>query len=106
MSAAADKPGVFGLDDGLITQAMTATQASGGSTLEFLEQRSGLGPVELTAALAHALDYPMLTRAELAAMEPAFDLLAAPEACVAVIACVIRPSSSPNTPGLSAAALT
>ena len=80
MSAAADKPGVFGLDDGLITQAMTATQASGGSTLEFLEQRSGLGPVELTAALAHALDYPMLTRSELAAMEPAFDLLAPTEA--------------------------
>jgi len=80
VSAAADKPGVFGLDDGLITQAMTATQASGGSTLEFLEQRSGLGPVELTAALAHALDYPMLTRSELAAMEPAFDLLAPTEA--------------------------
>ncbi|MFM2289343.1 MAG: hypothetical protein RL684_2486, partial [Pseudomonadota bacterium] len=75
MSAAPDKPNVFGLDEGLITEAMTATQSSGGSTLDFLESRSGLGPVELTAALAHALDYPMLTRSELAGLEPAFDLL-------------------------------
>ncbi len=80
MNAAADKPAVFGLDEGLITEAMTVTQASGGSTLDFLEKRSGLGPVELTAALAHALDYPMLTRAELSAMEPAFDLLGPTEA--------------------------
>jgi general secretion pathway protein E len=80
VNAAPDKPEVFGLDEGLITAAMTATQVSGGSTLEFLEQRSGLGPVELTAALANALDYPMLTRAELATMEPAFDLVGPTEA--------------------------
>jgi general secretion pathway protein E len=80
MSAAPDKPGLFGLDEGLITAAMTATQSSGGSTLGFLEQHSGLGPVELAAALARALDYPVVTRAELAAMEPAFDLLGPTEA--------------------------
>ena len=80
MSAALDSPGIFGLDDALLAAAVTETQANGRSTLEFLEERSGLGPVELTAALARALDYRVLTRAELSRLDPAFDLLASAEA--------------------------
>ena len=80
MSAAVDSAGMFGLDDTLLTAAVTETQTSGRSTLEFLEERSGLGPVELTAALARALDYRVLTRAELARMEPVFEQLAPAEA--------------------------
>ena len=80
MSAAPDNSNVFGLDETLLTAAVTETQTSGRSTLEFLEEKSGLGPVELTAALACSLDYRMLTRAELARLEPAFDLLAPAEA--------------------------
>ena len=80
MSAALDSPGMFGLDDALLAAAVTETQANGRSTLEFLEERSGLGPVELTAALARALDYRVLTRAELARLEPAFELLPSAEA--------------------------
>ena len=56
MSAAADNSNIFGLDEALLTAAVTATQTSGRSTLEYLEERSGLGPVELTSALARALD--------------------------------------------------
>ena len=80
MSAAADNSNIFGLDEALLTAAVTETQTSGRSTLEYLEERSGLGPVELTSALARALDYRMLTRADLARLEPAFDLLPPAEA--------------------------
>ena len=80
MSAAADNSNIFGLDEALLTAAVTATQTSGRSTLEYLEERSGLGPVELTSALARALDYRVLTRADLARLEPAFDLLPPAEA--------------------------
>ena len=80
MSAAADNSNIFGLDEALLTAAVTATQTSGRSTLEYLEERSGLGPVELTSALARALDYRMLTRTDLARLEPAFDLLPPAEA--------------------------
>jgi general secretion pathway protein E len=80
MSAAADNSNLFGLDEALLTAAVTDSQASGRSTLEFLEERSGLGPVELTSALARALDYRVLTRADLARLEPAFDLLPPAEA--------------------------
>jgi len=80
MSAAADNSNLFGLDEALLTAAVTESQASGRSTLEFLEERSGLGPVELTSALARALDYRVLTRADLARLEPAFDLLPPAEA--------------------------
>jgi general secretion pathway protein E len=80
MSAAADNSNMFGLDEALLTAAVTETQTSGRSTLEYLEERSGLGPVELTSALARALDYRVLTRADLARLEPAFDLLPPSEA--------------------------
>ena len=80
MSAAADNSNLFGLDEALLTAAVTETQTNGGSTLEYLEERSGLGPVELTSALARALDYRVLTRADLARLEPAFDLLPPAEA--------------------------
>ncbi|MDE2219522.1 MAG: type II/IV secretion system protein [Gammaproteobacteria bacterium] len=71
---------MFGLDEAMLTAAVTETQTSGRSTLEYLEERSGLGPVELTSALARALDYRVLARADLARLEPAFDLLPPAEA--------------------------
>ncbi len=80
MNAALESPALVGLDEALLAEAVTVTQAQGRSTLEFLEERSGLGPVELTAALARTLDYRVLTRTELARMEPAFDLLPSAEA--------------------------
>ena len=80
MSAVLGSPGAFGLDDALLTAAVTQTQSSGRSTLAFLEEHSGLGPVELTAALAQAFDYRVLTRDDLARLEPAFELLAPAEA--------------------------
>jgi general secretion pathway protein E len=80
MSAVAGNSSTFGLHDSLLTAAVTETQSNGRSTLEYLEERSGLGPVELTAALAQALDYRMLTRDDLARLEPAFELLAPAEA--------------------------
>ncbi|HEX9473020.1 MAG TPA: GspE/PulE family protein [Steroidobacteraceae bacterium] len=75
MSAAIGKESPVGLHDALLTAAVTQTQTSGRSTLEYLEEHSGLGPVELTAALAEAFDYRVLTRDDLARLEPAFDLL-------------------------------
>ncbi len=80
MSAALDSSGMFGLDEAMLTAAVTEAQDGGGSTLDFLEKRSGLGPVELTAALARALDYRALGRSDLAKLEPAFDLLPHAEA--------------------------
>ena len=80
MNAALDSPEIFGLDEALLAAAIATSQAGGGSALDYLEQQSGLGPVELTAALGRALDYRVLTRAELARLEPAFDLLPSAEA--------------------------
>jgi general secretion pathway protein E len=80
MSVARDNSGMFGLDEQLLAAAVAEAQASGRSTLEILEQRAALGPVELTAALARALDYRALGRADLARLEPAFDLLAPADA--------------------------
>ena len=80
MSAALDSSAMFGLDEAMLTAAVTEAQEGGGSTLDFLEKRSGLGPVELTAALARALDYRALGRSDLAKLEAAFDLLAPAEA--------------------------
>jgi general secretion pathway protein E len=80
MSAVISKDTAFGLQDSMLTAAVTQTQASGRSTLEYLEEHSGLGPVELTAALADAFDYRVLTRDDLARLEPAFELLPPAEA--------------------------
>ncbi len=80
MSAAPDNSNLFGLDEALLTAAVTETQTNGRSTLEYLEERSGLGPVELTSALGRALDYRVLARADLARLDPAFDLLPPAEA--------------------------
>jgi general secretion pathway protein E len=80
MSAAVDSSEMFGLDEALLSAAIAATQPNGQSTLKYLEEHSGLGPVELTAALARALDYRVLTRTELTRLEPAFDILPSAEA--------------------------
>ncbi len=80
MNAVIGKESAVGLHDALLTAAVTQTQTSGRSTLDYLEEHSGLGPVELTAALAEAFDYRMLTRDDLARLEPAFELLAPAEA--------------------------
>ena len=42
---------------------------------DVLEERSALGPEEYTQAVAKTLGYPVLTMAELHALEPAFDIL-------------------------------
>jgi general secretion pathway protein E len=80
MSAAVDNVTIQRLDEALLSAAMTESYASGRSPLEHLEESAGLGPVELTTALARAFDYRVLGRAELARLEPAFDLLAPAEA--------------------------
>jgi general secretion pathway protein E len=80
MSAALDSSTMFGLDEALLAAAVAESQTTGRSTLDILEERSGLGPVELTAALARALDYRVLSRTELARLDPAFDLLPSAEA--------------------------
>ena len=67
------------LEPALLTAAATESQA-GRNTLEFLEKHSGLGPVELTLALAQAFDYQALSHDDLAGLEPAFDLLPPTEA--------------------------
>jgi len=71
VSALPGSAGGLGLNDTLLTAAVTQTQTSGRSTLDYLEEHSGLGPVELTGALAEAFDYRMLTRDDLARLEPA-----------------------------------
>ena len=80
MSAAADSHALCGLDDALLAQAMSDSASSGRPALDLLEERAGLGPAELTAALARAFDYRVVGSAELAALAPAFDLLSPAEA--------------------------
>ena len=80
MSAAVDSVAIQGLDEALLSAAISEAQANGRSPLEVLEQDAGLGPIELTAALARAFDYRVLGRAELARLEPAFDLLSPADA--------------------------
>ena len=80
MNAALDNSELFGLDEALLATVIAEAQEGGRSPLEALEDRSGLGPVELTAALARALDYRVFTRNELMRLEPAFDLLPSAEA--------------------------
>jgi len=88
VSAVIEIRGAGGLGEALLTAAMAEAQATGRSTLEILEQRAGLGPAELAAELARAMDYKVLTHAELVRLEPAFDLLGPSEAarrnCVVV----------------------
>jgi len=75
MNAALDSEPFLALDEAVLSAAITQAQANGGSPLEVLEQVAGLGPIELTAALARAFDYRVLGRTELARLEPAFELL-------------------------------
>ena len=94
MSAVIGSAGSLGLNDTLLTAAVTQTQTSGRSTLDYLEEHSGLGPVELTGALAEAFDYRVLTRDDLARLEPAFELLAPAEAQRPRRACSTQPTDS------------
>jgi general secretion pathway protein E len=80
MSAAADNPAVGGLDEALLARALEDAARGAATALELLEERAGLGPAELTAALALAFDYRALGASELAALAPAFDLLPPAEA--------------------------
>jgi len=68
------------LDDQVLTAAVAEAQLTGRPTLEVLELRSGLGPTELAAELARAMDYRVLTHSDLSRLDPAFDLLAPSEA--------------------------
>jgi general secretion pathway protein E len=68
------------LDESLLVQAMAEAQRSGRPTLELLKESSKLPPGELAQALARALDYCFLTGEELAALEPAFDIIPPSEA--------------------------
>jgi general secretion pathway protein E len=80
VSAAVDSRLLRGLDDALLAQAMSDAAAGARSPLELLEERAGLGPAELTAALALAFYYRALSSSELADLAPAFDLLPPAEA--------------------------
>ena len=80
MSAVIESRMPGGLDEQILTAAVAESHATGRPTLEVLEQRSGLGPTELAAELARAMDYRVLTHADFARLEPAFDLLGPSEA--------------------------
>jgi general secretion pathway protein E len=86
VSAVIDTRVTGALGERLLNAAVLEAQSTGRSTLEVLEQRSGLGPTELAAELARTLDYRVLAHADLARLEPAFDLLgpadAARRSCV------------------------
>jgi len=76
------------LDEALIARAMTDAARASRSTLEILTETSGRAPLELAQALAAALDYRYVGGDELAAFEPAFDILPPSEAtrrCCAVV---------------------
>jgi general secretion pathway protein E len=68
------------LDESLLVQAMAEAQRSGRPTLDLLKESSKLSPGDLAQALAWALDYRFLTGEELAALEPAFDIIPPSEA--------------------------
>jgi general secretion pathway protein E len=68
------------LDESLLARALAESQRSGRPTLDLLKEYSQLAPIELAQALALALDYRFLGGEELAALEPAFDIVPPSEA--------------------------
>ena len=83
---ASDAPAT--LDESLITSALAESERSGRSALDILNETAGRTPLGLAQALARALDYRYIGGEELAALEPAFDVLPPSEAtrrcCVVV----------------------
>jgi general secretion pathway protein E len=75
MSAALENIGAPELSEARLADAIAQADRTGGSPLTVLEATCGLEPSELAAALGHAFGYPFVGSAELAAFEPAFDLL-------------------------------
>ncbi|MHB8726472.1 MAG: GspE/PulE family protein [Casimicrobiaceae bacterium] len=76
------------LDEGVITSALAESERSGRPAIDILQETAGRTPLDLARALAVALDYRYVGGDELAALEPAFDILPPSEAtrrcCVVV----------------------
>ena len=79
MSAALEQAPKRELNEARIAAALAKAAGSGRSALHVLEDDSGLGPIELAGALAAILDYRFVNSTELAALEPAFNLLSSAE---------------------------
>ena len=72
MSAVAKVPP---LEDVTLAAALATTRRDGISSLDALEQASGMGAQQLAAALASTFNYRLIDANELGALAPAFDLL-------------------------------
>jgi general secretion pathway protein E len=68
------------LEDVTLAAAIAKTRRDGFSSLDALEQASGLGAQELATALAATFNYRLIEQAALVNMLPAFDLLPPAEA--------------------------
>jgi len=68
------------LDEAQIAAAIAQSGTGGRSALAVLEETSKLGPTDLAAALGRLFDYRCIGAAELNALEPVFNLLAAADA--------------------------
>ena len=76
------------LDEATIARAIAQAESAGRSAIEVLTETTGRAPADLAQALATALDYRFVGGEELAALEPAFDVLPPSEAtrrCCAVV---------------------
>jgi len=76
------------LDEAVIAGAMAEAARAGRSVVEVLSETTGRSPYDLARAVAAALDYRFVGGDELAALEPAFDILPPSEAtrrCCAVV---------------------
>ena len=80
MNAALDQPATLELDETQLAAALAKAQRAGRSPLMVLEEDLGFGPTELAIALGRILDYRFVNSAELAALEPAFNLLSSADA--------------------------
>jgi general secretion pathway protein E len=85
-SVESDQPAT--LDESLITSALAESERSGRPALDILNETACRTPLGLAKALAVALDFRYVGGEELAALEPAFDILPPSEAtrrcCVVV----------------------
>ncbi|MEA3152214.1 MAG: ral secretion pathway protein [Gammaproteobacteria bacterium] len=84
----AEGPRPVALDEAVIARALADAARTNRSVIDHLAEASALAPVELAQGLAAALDYRFVAGDELAAFEPAFDILPPSEAtrrCCAVV---------------------